>query len=154
MLEADVDPPDKLDLVVRTLRDLGDKELTRELSRGLARATERLKADAKANAGRRLPQRGGLAARVAGAKLSTRRKSGRNPGVSIQARGMDQLGMMDSGQVKHPVFGNRGAWVVQSIRPGWFSEPMEEGRDEVAAAIGEVLDDVATRLARKLDSGL
>lgn len=154
MLELDVDPPDKLDLVARTLRDLGDKDLSRELFRGLNRASTKLKAAAKAEAGRRLPQRGGLARRVAGAKLSTRRVAGRNPGVKIQAKGMAQLAGMDAGQVLHPVFGNRDVWVTQDITGGWFSEPMEAGRDEAAAAIDDMLDDLAQQVARRLDSGV
>ena len=151
MIDPSIDPPDKLDLVVRTLRDLGDKDLARELSKGLNRATKDLKADAKAEAGRRLPQRGGLAARVAGAKLSTRRRSGRNPGVRIQAAGMAQLSGMDAGQVKHPVFGNRDVWVTQQIAGGWFSDPMEAGGPAVARAVEAVLDDVANQAARRLD---
>jgi hypothetical protein len=153
MIEADVDPPD-LAAVARALRDLGDKDLNRELSRGLNRASAELKADAKAEAGRRLPQGGGLAARVAGAKLSTRRKSGRNPGIAIQASGMSQLAGMDEGRVMHPVYGNRDVWVTQEITAGWFSEPMEAGKDEAAAAIENVLEDMASQVARRLDSGL
>lgn len=150
-MDVDVEVPDRLDLVARVLRDLGDKELNRELFRGLNRASQKLKADAKDEAGRRLPHRGGLNRRVAGAKLATRRRGGRNPGVAITARGMDQLGLMDAGQVKHPVFGNRDVWVTQEITGGWFSEPMEAGKDEAAAAVEEVLDDLAVKVARKLD---
>lgn len=153
MLDPKIEAPDKLDLVARILRGLGDKELSRELYRGLNRATTKLRADAKAEAGRRLPQRGGLAARVAAARLSTRRRGGRNPGVRIQASGMDQLARMDEGQVKHPVYGNRNVWVTQQISDGWFSEPMEAGKGEAAAAIEEALDDVAIQVARKVDGG-
>lgn len=154
MLDASATPPEKLDLVARTLRGLGDKDLSRELFRGLNRATTKLKADARAEAGERLPRRGGLAARVAKAKLSTRRKGGRNPGVTIQAKGMAQLAGMDAGAVKHPVYGNRDVWVTQQITPGWFSEPMEAGRDEAFDAIEEVLDDLAAQLALRLDGGV
>lgn len=147
MLDVEAQAPDRLVLVGKILKDLGDKGLQRELYRGLNRASMKLKADAKAEAGRRLPQRGGLAKRVAGAKLSTRRRGGRNPGVSIQAKGMAQLAGIDAGQVKHPVFGNRDVWVTQDITSGWFSEPMEAGRDEAAAAIGEALDDLAVKIA-------
>ncbi len=150
MFDAKVDTPDKLDLVARVLRDLGDKDLSRELFRGLNRATTKLKADAKDEAGRRLPQRGGLAQRVAGARLSTRRKGGRNPGVAIVAKGMDQLAAMDAGQVKHPVYGNRDVWVSQQVTGGWFSDPMAAGKDDVARDVEEVLDDLAAKIARRL----
>jgi hypothetical protein len=149
-VEIKVEAPDKLDLVARTLRDLGDKDLSRELYRGLNRATTKLKADAKEEASKRLPRAGGLARRVAGAKLSTSRRGGRNPGVSIRAKGMAQLAGMDAGRVSHPVFGNRDVWVTQDITPGWFSDPMEAGKGEVKVAIEDVLDDLATQAARRL----
>jgi hypothetical protein len=149
MLDAQIDVPAKLDLVVRTLRDLGDRELQRELFRGVNRVTEQLKQDARESALRKLPRRGGLAERVAGAKLSTRRRGGRNPGIRVTASGMGQLGALDRGQVRHPVYGDE-PWVVQQVTPGWFSEPMEAGRDDVARALEELLDDLAAQLARKL----
>lgn len=141
---------DKLDLVARTLRDLQDKGLTRELTKALNRATDELKREAKDEAGKRLPQRGGLAQRVAQSKLSTRRRSGRNPGIRITAKGLDQLEAMDRGFVKHPVWGNRDVWVTQEITPGWFSDPMEQGRPEVARRIEQALDELAAELARRL----
>lgn len=152
--DFEVDAPDRLDLVARTLRDIGDKDLSRELFKGLNRATTKMKAEAKAEAGKRLPQRGGLARRVAGAKLSTRRRGGRNPGVRIQAAGMPQLAGMDAGRVLHPVYGNRDVWVPQEITGGWFSEPMEAGKDEAAAAIEDTLEEIAIEAARRLDSGI
>lgn len=147
-----IEPPDKLDLVASVLRALGDKDLSRELYRGLNRASTDLKRDAKDEAGRRLPRRGGLAARVANSRLSTGRRGGSNPGVVIRARGMDQLGLMDRGAVRHPVYGNREAWVTQDITGGWFSDPMEAGRPKVVGAIEDVLDDLAVKVARRLDS--
>lgn len=149
-VDIKIDAPDRLDLVARVLRDMGDKDLARELYRSLNRATTKLKAEAKDEAGRRLPHRGGLARRVAAAKLSTSRRGGRNPGVSIRARGMDQLAGMDAGRVKHPVFGNRDVWVTQSITPGWFSDPMKDGADEARDAIENAMDDVAVQVARRL----
>lgn len=141
---------EKLDLVASTLRDLQDKGLTRELSKALNRATEELKRDAKDNAGEVLPHRGGLAERVKAAKLATRRRSGRNPGLRITAKGLDQLEAMDRGFVKHPVWGNRDVWVTQEVTPGWFTTPMEDGRVEVARRIDEALDELAAELARRL----
>jgi hypothetical protein len=146
MIDISVDPPD-LALLARVLKDIGDKDLSRELYRGLNRVTTELKADAKAEAGRRLPHRGGLAARVAGAKLSTSRARG---GVSIRAKGMAQLARMDDGQVKHPVFGNRDRWVTQEVTGGWFMDPMEAGRPEVTKAVVVLLNDLAEKAVHRL----
>jgi hypothetical protein len=151
MLETTIDGADKVALVAKALRDLGDRDLSRELSRGLNRVTDGLKEDAKEEAGKRLPHRGGLAERVLQAKLSTRRKSGRNPGIRISAKGMDQLELMDQGLVRHRVFG-QDVWVTQKITGGWFSDPMEAGRDDVERAIEGVLDEVAVKLAHRLNS--
>lgn len=150
MIGIEVAAPDKLDLVARVLRDLGDKDLRRELYAGLNRATKEVRAEAKAEAGRRLPQRGGLARTVSGARLSTRRVGGRNPGVRVVAKGLNQLSLLDKGAVIHPVFGNRDVWVTQKITGGWFSDPMEGSRDEIAREIDGMLDDVAAKAVRRL----
>lgn len=147
MFDAKVDPPKRLDKLPRDLRNLGD-ELGRELSKGLDRAASKLEADARRSAIRRLPRRGGLASRVARAKLATSRAPS-GTGVTVTAKGPAQLADIDAGTVKHPVFGNRNAWVTQRVTSGWFSEPMGQGRDETAAAISEVMDDRAREVARR-----
>lgn len=149
-VEIVTEAPDRLALIAHVLRDMGDKELSRELYRGLNRATTKLKADAREEAGRRLPQRGGLARRVAAARMSTVRRGGSNPGVSIRAKGMAQLAGMDAGRVRHPVFGNRAVWVVQEVTGGWFSDPMLAGGDDARKAIEQAMDDVAVQVARRL----
>lgn len=151
MVDA-VHAADKLGLVAATLRDLQDKGLTRELTKALNKATEELRRDALENAGEVLPQRGGLAERVEStAKLSTRRRSGRNPGIRIMAKGMPGLEQMDRrGRLRHPVWGNRNVWVTQEIKPGWFTEPMQDGKPEVAYRIEQALDELAVELARRL----
>lgn len=129
----------------KDLRSAGDKDLRRELYRGLNRATKPLKEDAKANARAVLPSRGGLADRVARARLSTRAKAGKNPSVRIEAKDAKgrkvDLARLDQGTLRHLVYG-RKPWVQQSVQPGWFTEPMERGvthvRKEVLAAIEAV----------------
>jgi len=148
-VDLTVEGADKLRIVARALRDLGDKELSREVYRGLNRATIPLREDARRSAASRLPQRGGLADRVAKSKMTTRRRAGRNPGITIRARGMPQLQGMDRGRVRHPVFG-RGPWVTQRITPGWFTEPMEAGAPEVRRELLRVLDEAARELTRRI----
>lgn len=130
----------------RDLRAAGDKDLRRELYRGLQRATKPLKEAAKENARSTLPRKGGLADRVSRARFNTKSRAGRNPSVRIEAkdakgRSVD-LEALDRGSVRHPTFGHR-PWVKQDVRPGWFTQPMEAGvedvRREVVAAIDEVI---------------
>ena len=129
--------------------DGDNRDLRRDLYRGLNRAVKPLIADTRESAERKLPRRGGLARRVAAAKMSSRRRTGKNPGIAVVAKGMDQLRGMDQGTVRHPVYGNRNVWVTQSISPGWFSEPVRAGADEARTEISRVLDEIAREIARR-----
>lgn len=142
---------EKFEKVAKALKQAGDKELRKELYSSINRATKPMRANAKKSAERNLPRAGGLNKRVARARMSTRRVTGKNPGVKIVAKGMDQLALMDSGMVRHPVWGNRGRWVNQPIpdAEGWFSKPMEDGKPEAAREIVHALDGVAKKLAKK-----
>lgn len=131
------------------LNRVGDGDLKRELLRGLNRATKPLKEAARVSAASTLPRRGGLGAWVASAKVTgANRVAGRNVGVRIsgKSKGHD-LESIDRGLVRHPVFGRPQSWVAQRVRPGWWSQPMVEGGDEVRREVLNVLDDVTRRLA-------
>ncbi len=65
---------------------------------------------------------------------------------------MPQLPAMDKGAVRHPVHGNRSAWVTQTVTGGWFSEPMFEGRDEIRSALDDLLEDLAQKAAAKIQA--
>lgn len=146
---------DELESLGRQLKELGDKDLRRELFRGFSRATKPLKADVKRSALQSLPSGGGLNRWVADARLATRtRVSGKTVGVRIagsrsnkQLRKSD-LNAINRGRLRHPVFGNRKVWVTQEVKPGWFSEPLVAGADEVRRELVQVMDGIAERLAR------
>ena len=151
MADLSITGADKLTKVAKALKQAGDKELSKELYSALNRATKPMRAEAKKSAERRLPRAGGLNKRVARARMSTRRRAGKNPGVKIVATGMQQLALMDQGRLRHPVWGNRGRWVNQPIpeAEGWFTEPMQEGKQTAQREIVRSLDQVAKKLARK-----
>lgn len=131
------------------MKRVGDGELRKDLLRGLNRATKPLKEAARASALAKLPRRGGLGEIVANAKVTgANRVGGRSVGVRIsgKSKGHD-LEAIDSGVVRHPVFGRPKSWVTQSVTPGWWSQPMEESGDEVRREVLNVLDDVTRRLA-------
>ncbi len=142
---------EKFAALARDLKAAGAKDLRRELYRGLNRATKPLKAAAKESAQSTLPQRGGLAARVARARFSTRSRAGANPSVRIVAKDAAgrkvDLSRLDRGQVRHPVFG-RPPYVSQRVDPGWFSRPMEDGVDVVRAEMIAAIDVVTAKLAK------
>ena len=138
--------------VAKALRDAGDKELRKELYRGLNRATKPLKAEAQAEAAAILPRRGGLSARVAKARFTTKSRGGQNPSVRIVAKDAKgrsaDLARIDQGEVRHPVYGH-GPWVKQAVRPGWFTRPMQEGADVVRREVVAAIDAVARKLSAK-----
>ena len=142
---------EKFAQVARDLKAAGDKDLRRELYRGLNRATKPLKEAAKANTAAKLPQRGGLAARVSRARYSTKGRAGKNPSVSIvvkdsKNRSVD-LKAIDAGQVRHPTFKD-GPWVTQPVPAGTITDPMMEGVDDVRVQLLAAIDAVATKLAQ------
>lgn len=147
--DISIEGADRLADVARRLKETGDQDLRKELYRGINRATTPLKNAAKDAARSELPKRGGLNEFVASARLSTSSRGGNNPGVRITARkaGHD-VRAIDRGRVRHPVFGNRGVWVNQQIKPGWFTKTLEDGAPVVRRELVDVLDNVARRLAR------
>jgi hypothetical protein len=89
-----------------------------------------------------LPRRGGLASAVAGSRITvTPNRSRSRPGVRVEAVGgqvRQQLALINRGQVRHAIYGKwrrRRSAGMQSVRPGWFSVPMEESGPDVRAAI-------------------
>lgn len=142
---------DQLQAVTRALREIGDKDLRRELYKGLNRATKPLKEKAKDAARSKLPRRGGLNDYVAAATIRTSsRGGGANPGVSLKVtKGKHDLKAIDQGKVRHPVFGH-GPMVTQSVTPGWFTKTLEDSADPVRKELVDVLDDMAKKVARSV----
>lgn len=151
MADLQITGADKFAAVAKALKKAGDKELQKELYSSINRATKPMRAEAKKSAERNLPRAGGLNKRVSRARMTTRRRTGKNPGVRIVAKGMDQLALMDQGHVRHPVYGDRKRWVNQPIpdAKGWFTEPMEAGADDVRREIVKTLDAIAKKLAHR-----
>jgi hypothetical protein len=140
----------RLGEVAAQLKAAGDRELRRDLLRGIQRAGKPLKAAAREGALRNLPSTGGLNEFVADAKVSVRtRSAGRNPGVRLTGKksGHD-LQAIDRGRVRHPVFGNRRAWVNQSVRAGWWTEALQDAAPKVRQELVEVVEDIARRVTR------
>lgn len=158
MADYEVRGVDKLVVLSRALKQLGDKDLMREVTKGITRSVKPLKANVKSSTGRFLGNRGGLAERAARTSLPHRsRKTGQRAGVRIEAKPShrtlrDPL-RADRGRINHPVFGmaaSRAPWVLQDVTPGWFSRPLEDGAPMVRREIVKVLDDVAEKFVRKI----
>lgn len=139
---------DDLGVLAKRLKEVGDKELRKELLRGIRVATKDTKAAIKANALRQLPKRGGLNVVVANSKFTTKtRMSARSTGIKIMATNPHSIRGMDRGKLRHRVFGT-DRWVSQSIPSGWFSGPVEADAPKVQAEIGKAMASVAAKLER------
>lgn len=145
-VDLSVEGADEFQRLARQLRDAGEKDLRRELFRGIERAVKPLKEAAKDSARQRLPRGGGLADKVAAAKFSTKKRTGKDPGIRLTAKGPIDVEALDRGRLRHPVFGNRRVWVNQTVPAGWFTEPVEAGAPEVRVELLKALDDVKRKI--------
>lgn len=57
-----------------------------------------------------------------------------------------QVGVIDKGILRHPVYGNRDVWVSQRVKPGFASDPLydssDEARDQIQQAIRKAIEKV------------
>ncbi|MBI1757976.1 MAG: hypothetical protein HYR62_01890 [Actinobacteria bacterium] len=137
---------DQLATVAKSLKDAGNRDLRRELFRSIQRATKPLKAEVKAEALRVLPNRGGLARMVSRSRLTTKTRTGRSPGVTIVATGKIDIGSLDRGRLRHPLFGDREHWYQQEVRPHWFTGAIDRDIDHVQAELLAAIDAVARKI--------
>lgn len=148
MTELHIEGAAKLHSVAKELKELGDGKLRRELTKAIRDATKPAKAAVKESALSRLPKRGGFAALVASSRVTNVTKTGsRSAGVQIKAvNAGDNIRSTDAGNVRHPVFGSRATWIHQSVKPGWFSEPLEQEAPKIQEAVIKALDDMARKI--------
>lgn len=132
--------------VQRELRKFGSPATRKLYYGGLNRATKPMRARAKGEAIRILPKRGGLNARVAKTRLTTRSGGG---GVYVTSARRSQARSIDQGRVRHPVFGNRDVWSTTNVRTGWFTRPMLAGKPIARRELIEVFNAVAKDIARR-----
>lgn len=126
--------------------------LRRELLRNIRRETKPVLTEIPDNAIDTLPEAGGLSEQVASAQYASRtRLTGNSVGVQIRATGTPgarNLGRLNRGQLRHPLFGDRGRWFSQSVRPGFFSAPIEKRKPRIQRGIKRAMDDTAAKIAK------
>jgi hypothetical protein len=151
---------DRLEIAPQSLTDLkrlgeaykaGEKDLQKRVRDGLRLAAKPLAADVVRSGAARMPNRGGLRARIAAARGGvTVGLGGRNVSVSIRVtdRQKDSIKGLDTGTLRHPVYG-RGAWVSQQVPAHAFTDAFNANRHHaetaVNTAVQKALDDVARR---------
>ncbi len=148
----------------RRLKAAGGPRLQRNFTRRIRRAAEPLQRDLQqairrqplVSEGRKAGKRGGrspttrpLRATLAGGvRISVR--TGANPGARVWMdrsrlpRDMRNMPwVIESGRVRHPVFGNRKRWATQWARPaGWWSKTVAAGTPRMQAEVARIVADV------------
>lgn len=143
---------DDIDNLVRAIRQHADrKALEKELRSGLNRVTKDIRGKLIEVIPAALPRRGGLAAQMQARTTSrTSAKPGKYAGVSMrfQSRGHD-IRTLTGKRLRHPVYGNRKAWVDQTegVQPSVFLGEFDKQKPEIQREIVRVLEDVARKVA-------
>jgi hypothetical protein len=143
---------DDVDNLVRALRTHADaKAFKRDLYRGLsAVARDKVRPKMVDVIDEALPTRGGLSGEIREsirARISA--KGGQYAGVSLfyTAKAHD-VRLLTNRRLRHPVFGNRSAWVEQTagVNPEVFTDRFDQLKPDIARAVNEVLEDIARKV--------
>lgn len=136
--------------------------ITRPVVQRLQAAVRGLSTSATGGSGPRTLASGstGLRAATANSIQVSRRTSGRGAGVRIRVNparmpaGKQALPvLMDQGSWRHPVMGNRSAWVTQTVSPsGWFTRTVTESWPWVRRAVMDATDEALQRVGRQLNA--
>ena len=147
--------PGDLRSLGKALKDAGDKSLRKELLAGIRKVGKPAIEDVRASALATLPNKGGLNERIAKSRFGVRtRLSGNSAGVQIKQtdKGKAASSIDEAGTWRHPVHGNRRAWVEQTYGPakGWFTEPLDDQGPRLRREIAGVMSDVAAKIGRSV----
>lgn len=144
---------DDLARLSRAMRGAGEqgKGLRRQLNSSLNAETKPTRLAMRAAIVPGLPKSGGLAADVLKSTRFTTsiRTAAGSAGVSIRARGRRAIKRMnDRGSVRHPIWGRRSVWVVQTkgVHLGFLRKPFQQSaprmRQAALGAIARVRDQI------------
>lgn len=140
MEEIKIQGAEQLAQLAKRLREVGDKELQREMARAVNSAVKPIKQAAQQSALDTLPRRGGLAAEVAKSKFRTTRRSGTSrAGVRVTAVSNLSTWHLDQGIIRHK-------HKVQRTQQGWFTRPVEELAPEMRKELLASLDMIVAKL--------
>lgn len=148
----------------KALKNAGQKDLRKELHNAMKKAAKPLIPDARAAALARLPQRGGLAKRVAKQTFTVQvRTAEKLHGVRVARprRFYASAQLNDKGVVRHPVHAKPGttrkeqAWRTQPVpaAKGWFDEAMKQQGPQITQDVIDAMETVARKIAKEVKRG-
>jgi hypothetical protein len=145
-----MDAADELRSIARRLREAGNGGMMRRVSAAMRQEARPMVVDVKAAALERLPHRGGLAARVAGERVTVSVTTGaRTAGVRLLMRAHDAKAT-NAGYVRHPVYGRSDSWVTQQIprAAGWWTDTLRARSGRVRSRVVEAMRQTANDIMR------
>lgn len=150
-MQIEVRGRQQLQALDRALRGV-DKQLKRDTYRALNRTVKPLTAAVKESTGDYVPE--AYAAELSSSlRIRTQRRSS---ALSLKATAKSrtgkprELGRLEAGRMRHPLWGNRRHWFDQSVKPGFWTKPLEKGAPVVRKELVKVLDDIALKIARSV----
>jgi len=130
----------------KRLQEFGDRKLVLAMRKDL-RAVAKPVGDAmiEAIAGA-MPKRGGLAERVRSqGRVSLLVDLRRGVRIQLANKAGMYMGAFESGTIRHPVYGNRKAWVSQQVPGGKGAEAFAKEADGLATAVADHVTETARR---------
>lgn len=134
-------------LVASIQRTASASALDREFSSALGRTAKPIREAMKAQVPSALPRRGGLAAQMqARLSMTTARRSG---GLSLRFGSSGySIRTLTGGHIRHPVWGNRAAWVDQTAgaNPEAFAGAFEKQRPVALREVSRAMAEIARKV--------
>jgi hypothetical protein len=153
MIDFQVRGAAELRAAARQLR-IEQKALRAGAVKAIERGVRKLRVTIPAAAGQ-LPS-GYATVMAADVRVSTSvRLSGRDPvvGVKVWAPGKGggthrDVEAIDAGVLRHPLFGDRGRWYAQVVRPSFASEPFQDAKPAILDELENDWNDMVSRVER------
>lgn len=135
----EVTPDPDVERIVYLLEKVGRHDLRDRLSMALREVADASVDTFKKSAEDVLPKKGGLGRHVAESRFTAHTEGLR---AVVDVEGDYDLGALNRGRARHPVFGHRKTWVNQRVRPGWFTEPSKALRPTARKRLEMALESI------------
>lgn len=132
-----------------------DKQLKRDTYRALNRTVKPLTAAVKDSTGDFVPS--AYAAELSSSlRIRAQRRGGQMAALTLKATAKSasgkprELRRVESGRLRHPLWGNRRHWFDQSVKPGFWTKPLEKEAPAVRKELVKVMDDLVLKIAKSV----